>query len=333
MVAPQWVKDGLARLVGGSGEHVIESPINYSTDLLLTQIGNQVDTIGRSPRRLQIVHAGALIALCNALLQTNPETRKVYLARAYGHGIEGDHADAFFDLDLYRKSGPLDGPYYNTQSAIFYLSGDYTGAIKSANPLIGRNPDSANGYLLRAIALNALLKFVDAMGDVEEALKLWPMDHFALSVRSGTHIGLGQFDKALHDLEALMRDKPTFAQARVAYDNRAHVMNATGKMNAAIRLSESLIVLDPENLGANVNLGESYRLIQYSHTAQNYYQRVLQFFHNLPEKTRQQEDYINAITAERGLRLLGKRISSYIEDAAIRKGIIPVEITSFKLNA
>jgi tetratricopeptide (TPR) repeat protein len=108
----------------------------------------------------------------------------------------------------------------------------------------------AVAYSARGIEWCEKGKFDEAIGDLNEAIRLDPQDARALVYRGIAWAGKNDFDQAIADFSEAIRLDPKLASA---YGNRSLTWQDIGEYERAISDAEEMIRLDPNGVFAHSN--------------------------------------------------------------------------------
>ena len=125
-------------------------------------------------------------------------------------------------------------------------------AILLLNKAIDRNPQNADAFNARGVALFELGKYNDAMLDYKQAIELAPKNYRPYFNRAELYRSLKQWEQALQDYNQAIALAPQVADL---YLNRGVLHYEQGKLDLAISDFKKAAALEPNNKSAFLNLG------------------------------------------------------------------------------
>jgi len=151
----------------------------------------------------------------------------------------------------------LESPEYRA-GVNAYDDGDYATAIENFNMVIKKEPDNAEVYVKRCIALRRIGRAADALADCNLAIKLnYPFKEESYSARGSVFADLGKFKKAVNDFSVAIRERPN------AYDllERGYLYNKLRRYKRALKDFNHALAFDEDFVWAYWGMGNSlYRL-------------------------------------------------------------------------
>ena len=139
--------------------------------------------------------------------------------------------------------------------------GDYQKAIDSYEKAIALNPNDADAYNNKGVALDNLGEYQAAITCYDQAIALKPDDVNAYN-NKGTALGnLGEYQAAITCYDQAIALKPNVAKA---YNNKGVALVNSGEYQAAIMCYDQAIALQPDDADAYINKGVAlYNLGEY----------------------------------------------------------------------
>lgn len=168
-----------------------------------------------------------------------------YKLKQYSYAIK----DIEQGLKLY-KYQRIDDDVYTKLSQAKFETGDYKGAVKVFDTLVGRDPKNEFALTYRGAAKIELNDFSGAIADLESAIKVNSKSYVAYNFRGTAKAGLKQYLEALKDFDQAIKIKFDYPST---YVNRAAVKMASKDRKGAC---EDLNKAD--QLGSDI----AYKLIQ-----------------------------------------------------------------------
>jgi tetratricopeptide (TPR) repeat protein len=186
-----------------------------------------------------------------------------------------------------------------------YHRGSYDRAIRDFNLALKANPQSAEAYFGRGMALSEKKNYDSAIADITRAIEINSLPQFYYE-RSLVWEEIHDYDKAIKDYTSAINIAPDFAPA---YINRAQLYKNKGEFDSAIKDYNKVIELSPNDLKAyRARAGAWYEKGNYD-KAINDYTQILNIddgnaqaiydrgvmFHELGEFRRAIDDYARAV--------------------------------------
>jgi tetratricopeptide (TPR) repeat protein len=132
--------------------------------------------------------------------------------------------------------------FFREHSITSYRRGDFVQAISDLNEAIRLNPDDAQAYILRGNVRDDALDFKGALTDYDEAIRLDPTSGAPLDDRAILWRRKREIDKALADLDRAVGFN--FADAKT-YCDRGLIWYEKGSVDRAMADFTQAIKLDP----------------------------------------------------------------------------------------
>jgi curved DNA-binding protein CbpA/V8-like Glu-specific endopeptidase len=145
-----------------------------------------------------------------------------------------------------------DANFYRERGIVSYRSGDLVQAIAELDEAIRLDPDNAQDHDIRANAWDEMGVFDRALADYDEAIRINPNNPAVFRDRAIMWQRKGELDKALVDLDRAIRF--SFADASI-YCDRGLVWYEKGGHDRAIADFDHAIKLDPDSATACINRG------------------------------------------------------------------------------
>jgi tetratricopeptide (TPR) repeat protein len=139
------------------------------------------------------------------LIAKYPESPHAYSGRAFALAALGNNDRAQEDANRAAEMSPelADGIHQSTQTANVYRfvrSEDYDSALDATNQMVADNPDVSLGYRLRAFVRWEREEYVESCEDYTRVIDLDGPTSNCLSSRGQVQAELGDWDRALADL-------------------------------------------------------------------------------------------------------------------------------------
>jgi len=189
----------------------------------------------------------------NAILQEKENYAIAYINRGLLKYNQKQFLYAIKDMEQgvkLAKYKNINEEVYTSLAQAKFEIGDFKGAIKTFDTLIGRNPKNEFALTYRGAAKIEVNDFSNAINDLSEAIKLNSKSYVAYNFRGVAKGGLKQYVEALKDLDYSIKLKFDYASV---YVNRASIRMASKDRKGAC---EDLTKAD--QLGSSV----AYKLIQ-----------------------------------------------------------------------
>jgi len=156
---------------------------------------------------------------------------------------------------IYRQILALDPDQFDARHLlgfIFHQRGDSAQAVHHIDLALQKNPDGILALNNRGIALNALMRFDEALASYDRAIALRPDFIEALMNRGNTLQELQRFDAALASFDRAIAVRPDHADAHY---NRANTLQALARFDEALASFDRALALRPGYAQALVNRG------------------------------------------------------------------------------
>lgn len=193
------------------------------------------------------------IELYNMVLQEKDNYALAYLSRGLLKHKLKQYSYAIKDMEqglrLY-KYQRIEEDVYTKLAQAKFETGDFKGAIKVFDTLVGRNPKNEFAFTYRGAARIEINDFSAAIADLEQAIKINSKSYVAYNFLGTAKAGLKQYVEALKDFDQAIKLKFNYPST---YVNRAAVKMASKDRKGAC---EDLNKAD--QLGSSV----AYKLIQ-----------------------------------------------------------------------
>ena len=153
-----------------------------------------------------------------AFRYNTPEKNAPLLVRAKTLLAHEDIEDALSDFRKLIKQEPRNFEGYLGVADCLYFQSDYLNALSSVNTALSLNPKSAEAHRRRGKIHEKLHQWKDAIDDYTSAINLSPGNHLYLSDRSFVFSKMGEYAKAIADLDRYVklvkRPKPVIFYSR-----------------------------------------------------------------------------------------------------------------------
>ena len=150
---------------------------------------------------------------------------------------------------------------------------NYIPAIAAMNDLLAKYPQDERLRYLAGDWLMGQRRYQQAVGVLEQALKLHPDYAAALNDLAYGYADTGDFDKAFAAMDryvALEPDQPN------PHDSYGEILRMAGKFDAALEQYRASIRIDP-NFGSEVGVADTYALMGKEVEAREEYERAIVF--------------------------------------------------------
>jgi tetratricopeptide (TPR) repeat protein len=162
---------------------------------------------------------------------------------------------------------------YNARSVAYYQSGEYDPAIGDIDQAIRIYPKLAKAYYNRGIVDRAKGDLDKSLADFSDAIRLDPKYVKSLNNRGLVYDAKGDYDRAITDFNEAIRLDPKYVFALnnrgLAYEVKTNYDHAIADFSEAVRL-------DPKYLNAFYNRSQAYKSKGDADHASADYQQVLQ---------------------------------------------------------
>src|SRR3989344_4491726 len=173
---------------------------------------------------------------------------------------------------------------------------------------------AADGFYKRGNVYFKLNDFEKSIASFDKAIELDPNDAVAYNNRGGTKRELGLYEAAIDDYDMMIGVDPD----EYAFHNRAFLKFKIGKTDDAIVDLKCALQIAGDFLPSYAVLGDCYRALGKNSDAETAYTKALEL--TTPENLTQ--NYRPPIRAERGLKALGREVTTNYTQLAIEKGLI-----------
>jgi tetratricopeptide (TPR) repeat protein len=143
-----------------------------------------------------------------------------------------------------------------------YNQGDYQSAIVDFDQAIRINPNFAEAFAFRGLALVGARRLEEAIADYTQALRLFPGNNQNIQNiavvhrnRGNAFTNLGRFQEAISDFTLAIRLNPDYTDA---YYQRGFLRSENNQVREAIADFNQVIALDSNHLGAYAQRGLAY---------------------------------------------------------------------------
>lgn len=197
------------------------------------------------------------------LIARHPDDLHGYAGRAYAHQLMGNGDAAEADVAHLRKLAPEKSEEFTIQSlyaCVHRLEREerYDEALATAEEIIAIAPEDLTGYRLRAWIHWYTEQHVEARDDYTHLLELDPDQVDLLNSRGQVQAEMGEFQAALHDLDAAVAKSREAGQKQLlafALNGRALALAGLSRMDESTSDYEESIRLCPSNAWAYYNRG------------------------------------------------------------------------------
>ena len=122
--------------------------------------------------------------------------------------------------------------------------GEYLEAIKDLDEAIKLNPNHSYAWASRGYAKNEIGEYLEAIKDLDEAIKLNPNHSYAWASRGYAKNEIGEYLEAIKDLDEAIKLKPNHSYA---WASRGYAKNEIGEYLEAIKDLDEAIKLNPNH--------------------------------------------------------------------------------------
>lgn len=165
------------------------------------------------------------------VLKLNPRNDVAYFNRAFARQKLGDHTGAIQDFSLALDINPVNPEGYFRRGNSKLDLEDYLGALQDFNICIRGRPKEHKYYQGRAMAKSGLQDFRGAITDLTYAIRLTKGKEMVyIFDRADAFINLKEFEKAVKDLDRVVKSKPNDPGA---YNARASIKLRGGDLDGA----------------------------------------------------------------------------------------------------
>jgi len=260
------------------------------------------------------------IADFDKAIELNPNYAVAYLNRGYTkRKLERfdeallDFNKAIIDFSRTIELNPDDAVTYQYRGFAKIELKQYEQAIPDLDKAIELNPHIA-AYCHRGFAKKELKQFEQAIADFDKVIELNPNHIAAYYHRGFARIQLGLYEAAIDDYDMMIGVDPD----EYAFHNRAFSKFKIGKTDDAIVDLKCALQIAGDFLPSYAVLGDCYRALGKNSDAETAYTKALEL--TTPENLTQ--NYRPPIRAERGLKALGREVTTNYTQLAIEKGLI-----------
>lgn len=174
----------------------------------------------------------ALVYMDKAIAQ-EPKELVLYKQRMLIYQNLNRPQDAIKDINTILKLKPNDKAYYASRAEIYDHMGNTKAALADLETAIKIQPNWARSYFMKAQIHAKLGNHRAAAEDYGRILALNSLDDDCLVFRGLEYLATKDYPKALADFNAAIESSPR--EARAAYEGRAKVYEATGKLALAAK--------------------------------------------------------------------------------------------------
>ena len=129
----------------------------------------------------------------------------------------------------------------------FFDEKNYEKALNEINKIIKLEPDSINNYVLRAMIYNSLGKYEEDILDLDKIISFKKSQNkdsislMAFHQRALAEAQIGQYKKALSDIDVFINNRNTIGSLSTAYINKASILGQSGNSENAQKYYELAI--------------------------------------------------------------------------------------------
>lgn len=171
------------------------------------------------------------------------------------YNLDNDLAGALRDLTRAVNVSPDKPEPYLRRAQIRMQVGEYTTALEDLTKIVNEFPEAITDqhYWLKARCHLALAQFEQAAADLSAAIAIDPEDLSHFVFRAKAFYGLGDYGRALSDIDYAVKAGPYLHQARLF---KVHLLAAIGQRKAAHELVDQLS-LEAEDQYDKMNVAEA----------------------------------------------------------------------------
>lgn len=220
-------------------------------------------------KKILIIITSLLLANI-ALAQTNSMDEVERLSK------NGDFKQALVTMDKLIAMNPKQANYYANRAALCLELEEYEEAVKTLSTAINIMPDSIFLYDMRGTLLERFRLYKEAISDFTQAYEkstdMASKSHF-LTNRGGSKSRIRDFEGAYADLrKAVEYDSMNLD----ALNNLAAVCDEVNKPSETLKYLELIITRNPNYVGAYVNLGFKYQVLEQHEKAIIYFNKAIE---------------------------------------------------------
>lgn len=187
-----------------------------------------------------------------------PQNVMVINARGIAYSYKGDDEHALADYDLCLQLRPTFGSAYNNRGLVFMRRGELQRALDEFNlavKYIGNDQSRYLHHYNRGRLQGLMKRYEESLADFAEAQRVNPDGPQVPGYRCLTYIGMGKFDDALTDCNAVLAKSPNNLYALT---NRANAYLGKGNLDAALNDYNQVLKVNPNYVRAYVGRGQLY---------------------------------------------------------------------------
>lgn len=260
------------------------------------------------------------------------------------------HDLAVIDFDKGIECDPLDGVLYLNRGVSKAELGKFEEALQDYDKAAELMPKCKVAFIRRGECKLDLARLDDAVLDFDEAIKLDPKDSRSYSKRGLCKLKMLRFEDAIGDYEKVLKNNPDNAIVQTAlavckmhlgnyteaiadydkaielgvrnafiYHSRAFAKHKLGAHQEALQDLEEALRIDPVCVHSYALVGDVCRALDRNSEAEAHYQIALGMMDDKLLRV--------AVRAERGLKALGKEVTTNYTAIVLEKGLLsPKEI-------
>lgn len=191
----------------------------------------------------------------NIFIKKNSKNAEAYYWRGRSYYLLGEAKSAMEDLDRTIKARPKFGEAYVWRGRLFADYFDFDSALRDFDKAVQYSP-SSQSYYFRADALYFEGRMRDALGDLDEALKLAPNAIAIHRLRADCLEALAEYDQAIAAYDAILK---LSAKDPEALGGRASVFMTKGNASGAIADYTAAMAVDPDTISLYYGRGRAFR--------------------------------------------------------------------------
>lgn len=216
--------------------------------------------------------------------------------------------------------------YYDLGFASYQLM-QYEEAAANYEKAIRLSPQDPRYYSALGGALTGLGKHKEALTVLRKSIGLGPGNSDAHNTLSYAFIQIGDYKAAIDSADEAIKIDSGCA---FAHNNRGRANMKLGRFSEAVKDLETAVRLEPRLLQSWSHLGRAYQAEGNMQKAGDCYNGVLVIMRQI--KIRSKDQYLAAVSAERGLNEIGITTKNHFEMEALSKGILTKKVIAFYLT-